>query len=160
MSTDFQNQIQAIQKRLNVKNRLFKKATENDIDYLMSLGVPSDILTFYKIAEPVECIEIENARLWPISELQIENEDAIPGYVIAPLGYIVIATTLTGDTFCLNLNNTKDKPEIVIASHDEIYEGAKEEEIKAGIITISDSFLDFLNRFAEGNLPSDFYDFE
>ena len=138
----------------------FRAASDADLEYLGSLGIPESVINFFAWAEPVDGIEIKGARLWPISELRVENEDAVPGYVIAPLHYPVIGSTLFGDVYCLDLPGVAadGEPAVMIASHDEIYEDSAPEEIPTKMSRIADSFSDFLRKFAAGELPSDYYD--
>jgi hypothetical protein len=138
----------------------FRPASTSDIAYLREVGVPESVCHFYEQAEPSEGIESNDARLWPISELRVENEDAVPGYLIFPMGYRVIGTTIYGDIYCIDLNSvdSNGQPAVFLASHEEIYEGAKIEDMKSGIVKIAETFKEFLLKFAEGSLPTDFYD--
>ncbi|MCP5006020.1 MAG: hypothetical protein GY941_19090 [Planctomycetes bacterium] len=158
----YQNELNAI--KLAKKNFgssiRFRQAHKDDIAYLKSIGMPESVLNFYAEAEPTDCIEINYARLWPISELRIENQDAVPGYIVSPLGFLVIGTTIEGDIYCIDTNSVDSdgQPPIVMVSHDEVYEGADEKEIKAGIVKVSKTFCDFLKDFSKGTLPTDFYE--
>ena len=162
MSFEYAQELQAIRDALEKQDVEvdFGPASEADMDYLRSMGYPESVCQFYEEAEPERWIEINEARLDPISEMRIENEQAVPGYIIVPLGYRVIGTTITGDAYCIDINavGPDGQPAVFLATHDEIYEDSTEEEIRAGIIQISSSFREFLGAFAEGKLTVDFYD--
>lgn len=59
----------------------FRHAGRADIDQLRSLGGPEEALKFFRDSEPAGCVEIKSVRLWPISELFVENRDAAPGFM-------------------------------------------------------------------------------
>jgi hypothetical protein len=138
----------------------FGPASADDLAYLREVGAPPSVIQFYEVAEPAEGIDIADARLWPIADLRAGNEDAIPGYVIAPMGYPVIGTTLYGDIYCLALSEASPdgEPPVLLASHDEIEEGAAPEEVRRHMVRVADSFPDFLRRFVKAALPISYYD--
>jgi hypothetical protein len=136
----------------------FKPASPSEIAYLKKAEYPNSVITFYESYEPVSCIEYNEIRLWNIKELEIENTQATPGYTIFPFGYRVIATTLYGDVLVVNSN--EENGPVNIASHDEIEEDTKEEEIKDKIIKIANSFEDFLAKFTNKDIKSRYYDYE
>jgi len=140
----------------------FSSASKEDIAYLEEIHVPDSIRNFFEHAEPSEIIEIGDARLAPVSYLQEENNDAVPGYIIFPLGFRIVGSTTCGDAFCVNINpnDSNEEPAVYLASHDEIYEDMTPEEILPKIVKVADTFRDFLLKFGKGSLPKDYYDIE
>ena len=145
-------------KRINeLKNQdCFAKAKESDILYLKTLKFSEEIIGFYRENNPKYVIEINGIRLLPISKIKEENINYTPGYILCPKGYCVIASTIYGDVYCIDFKN--NVPSISIASHDEIDEDL--ENLQDKIIMITNSFTDFLDRFIEGKLVSEYYDLE
>lgn len=150
----------SIVEHINVdQNRnCFKKPEQAEIEYLTSLNLPNEVLNFYTEYNPIDTIELNDIRLLPILEIIEENTNYTPGYLLTPLGFCVVATTIEGDVYCIKNQVTDYK--IVIASHDEIYEGQETEEILSGTKEVSKTFTDFLNFFVEGKLVTSYYDFE
>lgn len=140
------------------KQNCFKKSEQAEIDYLIAMGLPNEVLEFYFEYNPIAIIELNAIRLLPISLIIEENTEYTPGFLLTALGFCVIASTIEGDVYCIKkeLNDYK----IVIASHDEIYEGQETEEILSGTREVSKTFIDFLNSFVEQKLPAGYYDFE
>ena len=136
----------------------FKSASNSGIAYLNKTEYPNSVKTFYEFCEPISCIECNDIRLCNIKELEIENTQATPGSTLFPFGYRVIATTLYGDVLVINSN--EENGPVYIACHDEIEEGANEEEIKNKIIEIASSFEDFLDKFTNKEILSSYYDYE
>jgi hypothetical protein len=92
----------------------------------------------------------------PIAEIIEENTNYTPGYILTPLGFCVIASTIEGDVYCIR--NTINDYSIVIAGHDEIYEGQSLEETLNGTKHVAKTLADFLNAFVEKKLVVSFYD--
>lgn len=91
-----------------------------DIEQLRSLGAPEEVLNFFLDSEPASCVEISSVRLWPISELLVENRDAAPGLYAQPCGYVVFATTIYGDAFCFDTRATTSNgiAPVLLIAHD------------------------------------------
>ena len=166
MKFQYQNQVtEIINAQLGVNpqadpKKFFHPAKTSDLDKLKNLAVPDDIMNFYQHSEPQDCIEFGDARLWDIKSIIDENENYTPGYIISIIKFVVIASTLTGDSFCLDLNSkfiNGDVP-VIIASHDEIDESLSDSEIRSKMKLVSKSFKDFLSKFAKAELPKDYYD--
>ena len=140
--------------------KIFRPAQESDLEILKRFSLPEEIVIFYKDSEPHDCIEIGQARLWNIKSIIDENENYTPGYIISKMKFVVFSSTLTGDSFCFDLNSKNDLGDvpIIIASHDEIDESLSESEIREKMIVVSNSFADFLSKFAKADLPKDYYD--
>jgi hypothetical protein len=136
----------------------FKKPEKKDLNYLISLNLPEDVLDFYSQYSPIGTIEINNIRFLPISEILAENTNYTPGYILKPLDFCVVATTIEGDVYCIRKTTTSYF--IVIASHDEIYENQSLEEILSGTKKVAETFADFLKAFVRQDLVISFYDLE
>gem|GEM_PF-1873688 len=150
----------SIVEQINVdQNRsCFKKPEQAELEYLRSLNLPNEVLNFYCDYNPIDTIELNDIRLLPISEIIAENTNYTPGYLLTPLGFCVIASTIEGDVYCIQ--NIVTDYKIVIASHDEIYEGQETEELLSATKEVSINFIDFLNSFIEGKLVVSYYDLE
>lgn len=135
-------------------------ASKSDLEYLRQMGYPELVVQFFGKESPTETIDINGVRIYPVADIREENEMAIPGYVIVEHGYLNIASTEYGDTYCVDLNtkNAKGEPRIVLVGHDKIEEDMDPGEITDAIIPIADSFDEFLTRFKNGDLPSDYWD--
>ena len=140
------------------KRKCFEKPEQAEIDYLISLNLPNEVLDFYIEYNPIDTIELNNIRLLPISEIIEENTNYTPGFLLTPLGFFVVASTIEGDVYCIKKESNDYK--IILASHDEIYEGQEAEEILSGTKEVSKSFSDFLNSFVERRLVASYYDLE
>lgn len=149
-----------IKKLLNIGSNSDRSVEQKGIKYLESMSYPNSVIDFFKIFDQQKKIEVNEVRLSHSLSIKIENEDAIPGYVISPLGYLNIGTTIYGDSYCLDTNtkNPKGDPIVVLASHDEIYEESTPEEIKKAVVKVADSFEEFINLFYTSDLPSSYYD--
>jgi len=137
----------SIVEKINIdqKRNCVKKAEQAEIEYLTSLKLPNEVLEFYCEYNPIDTIELNDIRLFPISEIIEENTNYTPGFLLIPLGFCVIASTIEGDIYCIKkeLNDYG----VVTASHDEIYEGLETEEILSGTKRVSKTFIDFLKLF-------------
>lgn len=145
-----------IQKKLGQK--CFKLPNPTELSYLIKLNLPADVFDFYSCYSPIKTIEINNIRLLPVSEIIEENTNYTPGYILAPLGFCIVANTIEGDVYCIRKNT--EGYFIVIASHDEIYEEQTPEEVLNATRRVAQTFQEFLSSFLEQKLKASFYDFE
>jgi hypothetical protein len=144
----------------------FRPASGSGIAALRSLGAPEDALVFYRNSEPARCVEIGNARLWPIADILVENSDAVPGCYAQPCGYVVFASTVYGDAFCFDTHVASDATApVVLIAHDLEPENdeMKLEDLAKLAKPIATSFENFLKAFVSETLnikplypPSDF----
>ncbi len=142
----------------NTNHNCFQVPNEIELKYLTNLNLPEEVLNFYSQYAPINTIEINNIRLLPISVIIDENTNYTPGYILTPLGFCVIASTIEGDVYCIH--KTKNDYSILIASHDEIYEGLSLEEVMNGTRQVAKTFADFLNAFVQQKLVISFYDLD
>ena len=131
-----------------------RSASKDQIRELIDLGVPEDAIDFYREAEPASCAEIEDIRLWPISDVLEENTKFVPGCYVRPHGYIVFATTIFGDTYCFDLNSapsTATAP-IALLSHEIFDETTTKEQVSPVAKRIAPDLAAFLRAFVTGDL--------
>ncbi|MEX2168466.1 MAG: SMI1/KNR4 family protein [Pirellulales bacterium] len=134
----------------------FGAASPGDLSALRALGVSKPILDFYAAHEPSECAEGQ-VRLWPITAILQENSDLVPGAYIAPLGYIVFATTFCGDTYCFDHNRQDEngEPRVVLFSHEVVGEDITAEEAFQLAKPISTNLHEFLQQFARDEIDEE-----
>jgi hypothetical protein len=127
--------------------------TKKEERKILELGVPEELLVFYKKRNPCDEMELGEIRLNSVEEIIEENTNYVPGYVICPLGYVVIATNIYGDAFCLNLNNVDDygQPEVVFVDHDLVDENIKDPEDVA-YDHVTSTFKEFLEKYIKKDL--------
>jgi len=129
----------------------FRPASGAGVAALRSLGAPEDVLAFYQHSEPARFAEIGKVRLWPISDILVENRDAVPGCYAQPCGYVVIASTTSGDAFCSDTQAASGAiAPVVLIAHDLEPENdvMKREDLAELAKPIAASFEDFLKAFA------------
>ncbi|MDH4198977.1 MAG: SMI1/KNR4 family protein [Spirochaetia bacterium] len=153
----YEEQLQLIKKNLSAHNEKveFHEASHHDLFYLQSCNIPESIIEFYRTAEPDDVVEINDARIWPVSILKLENEKMEPGKTLFPFGFFVIGTTLYGDCYCLNLNSKKKDAEVILACHDEVDAYNSIENILSSIKFVAPSFQHFLTLFSKSKLKVD-----
>lgn len=143
--------IDEIKRKTNIE---FRPAEPTTIQQFRALGVPEDAVSFYRNNEPCDCAEINNVRLWPITEVLRENRDYVPGADIYPLGFVVFATTLYGDAFCFDLNGAVGtSAPVVLVSHEIDWTNTDTRRNIASLAKrIAPSFETFLAMYEEGTL--------
>lgn len=117
--------------------------------------MPPDLIEFYSSSAPIRMVEIERVRLWPVSDLIVENKDAVPGYYAMPCGYSVFASNDCGDAYCFDtLRAYGNSAPVVLIAHDLEPEDDKmvREELSKLAKPIADSFAQFLEGFAAASL--------
>jgi hypothetical protein len=93
--------------------------------------------------------------------MRTDNTEYIPGCIVFPFGYRVIAETVFGDAICINLNrlDASGQPEVVLASHDILNEEVAEaEDLEAGLRDVAPTFKQFFHLLVKGDVPKYFYD--
>ena len=131
----------------------FSPASAEDLSALRTLGLPESVMTFFGRYAPEDCAE-GKVRLWPIAHILEENRDYVPGVYIAPLGYIVFASTMCGDAYCFNLNDLSEQgePAIVLISHEMVPEDITVEEVARVAKPIAKTLYEFLDRFTRNEI--------
>lgn len=128
-------------------------ASAEDIQMAIDFGFPEELIDFYRLCNPKDCIEFKQ-RLWSIDNAIVENEGAVPGCALFPNGYVVFASNDCGDAYCLDMNVTsaEGKHPAAIFPHDAINEDADLPTIQSYRFQVADSLRDFLVKFIDGTL--------
>jgi hypothetical protein len=136
-----------------------REAGEQDLAQFRQLGVPEAVIDFYVLAEPARIFEYKGIWLLPISEILKSNANAVPGVASSRYGLVVVASTVSGDAYCIDINTTDEQglPPVYIICHEKVHEDASEVEVWAGSSLFCKTFLEFLRRFVAGKLPYDYY---
>ena len=150
---DYQKLVDLIAKQTGTK---FRAASKSDLAALRALRLPDSILNFFARHEPSGCAEGQ-VRLWPIAGMLEENRGLIPGAYVAPLGYVVFATTFCGDAYCFDLNvvNQENEPQIVLISHEVVRKDITAEEAKRLAKPVAKNLYEFLEKFESVELDED-----
>jgi hypothetical protein len=151
----YERELDAIKKRLG---RLgveidFRPANPGDIGYMQGMLYPDRVIEFYADAEPASWFDIEDVQLNSIADMWGENENALPGDRVVPLGLLNVASTDEGDTYCVDLNSLdgQDDPIVRWVSHN-ITETMTDDEVMDRTHVAANTFSDFLMMFATGEL--------
>jgi SMI1 / KNR4 family (SUKH-1) len=133
----------------------FRAASRQELEQLRALRMPPDLIEFYSKSAPVKMVEIKRVRLWPVSDLVVENKDAVPGYYIVPCGYSVFATNDCGDAYCFDtFRASGNTAPVVLIAHDLEPDDDKmvREDLSKVTKEIAESFSKFLEGFVTGRL--------
>jgi hypothetical protein len=134
----------------------FRPGAQSDLAELRTLRLPNPILDFYAKYEPSQCVEGQ-VRLWPITDILRENRDLIPGAYIAPLGYVVFATTFGGDAYCFDINSIslQGEPRIILISHEMVRKDITLERAQQLAKPVAGNLAEFLEKFARNALDEE-----
>jgi hypothetical protein len=129
------------------------RASAGDLERAQAAGFPDELLDLYRECEPENCIELRQ-RIWSIENAIIENSNAVPGCALSPHGFIVFASTVYGDAYCIdsNLVTSAGHHPVVLFSHEMIGEDATLSEIQRLRLEVASSLEDFLRKFTIGTL--------
>jgi hypothetical protein len=134
----------------------FRAASRSDLAELRALRLPDPVIDFYARHEPSQCAEGQ-VRLWPIADVVRENRDLIPGAYVAPLGYVVFATTFCGDAYCFDVNvvSPQGEPRIVLLSHEVVRKDITAERARGLAKPVARNLYEFLEKFERVELDED-----
>lgn len=135
----------------------FRPASGPEMRTLEAWKLPADALSFYRNSIPTRMVEIGKVRLCAMADMIMENRDAVPGCYVYPCGYVVFATTESGDAFCFDTRTpTGSRGAVVLIAHDlEPNDDAMEREDLAKLAKpVATSFGDFLQGFASETLDT------
>lgn len=132
----------------------FRPATADAIRQLRDLRFPEPVIAFYERYEPRDCVE-GVVRLWPISDVVVENTQGVPGICVVPHGYRVFASTYGGCAYCFNLNQlgATGDPAIVLISHEDVGEDSQAAEVHNAASPVALDLLQFLHWFEQEEPP-------
>jgi len=103
-------------------------ASVDDLQQAKLFGFPEVLVDFYRENAPNTsdgCVELDQ-RIWSIRGAMTESRDYVPGAYLFPLGYVVFASNMFGDAYCVDTAHVSASGEysVVLFPHDVIEEGA------------------------------------
>jgi hypothetical protein len=133
-----------------------RPASATDLKRAQDFGFPDELIAFYREHEPdpkFKRVELKQ-RIWCIEEALVENQNAVPGCVLSPQGYVVFASNMFGDAYCVDTNTTTPNGHhpVVLFSHEVIGEDSTPAQIQELRLEVASSFDEFLEKFTEGTL--------
>lgn len=146
--------IQALMKKLQQSgDQIPGPASQEDLKRAEVVGFPPELIEFYRECDPTDCIELKQ-RIWSINNALIENQGAVPGCYLFPHGFIVFASNLGGDSYCLDTNVTTQHGlhPVVLFSHEMIDEDTPLAKILMLRLEVANSLEDFLVKFTNDEL--------
>ena len=151
------NEIRAMAQRTG-QTAQFQPAQPASLAWLAAQGIPASVQQFYAAAEPVQTIESEGVSLISVAGMMDANQQVVPGTVTSPFGYIVIAKTVSGDAYCVNIHcvDAAGQPPIYLFNHERLMGEATVQDVRGNGRLITTTFRQFLQRFAAGTLPYDY----
>lgn len=135
------------------KNREFKfgKISEKNLDYLLSLKAPTEVVDFYKANEP-DYVQVNDIYLHSVDSIRLSIEELTTGSVMIQKGYIPIATNGYGDEYGISIDDNK----VYYFNHEITVDDAVEELINIRRL-VSNSYIEFLYGFINGEIKEDYY---
>ena len=127
-------------------------ATEEDLEAARQFGFPNVLLDFYRENAPDGRVELwksrpaSGQRIWSVQNAITENRDYVPGTELFPLGYVVFASNIFGDAYCIDtvhVDQSGDLP-VVLFPHDQFAEGASREDAERYRLQVAANLEDFL----------------
>lgn len=134
-------------------------ASEEDLEHARSFGFPNVLLDFYRDHAPDATdgrVELwtqrpaSGQRIWSVQNAITENRDYVPGTQLFPLGYVVFASNMFGDAYCIDtvhIGRSGDLP-VALFPHDQFAEGASLEDAERYRLQVAANLEDFLRQFA------------
>jgi hypothetical protein len=130
-------------------------ATKEDLKQAEQFGFPNVLLDFYREHAPdaidgrVELWKERPAsgyRIWSVQNAITESRDYVPGSEIFPLGYVVFASNMFGDAYCIDTVHVSQSGDlsVVLFPHDEFAEGASLEGVERYRLTSGSQSRRFL----------------
>lgn len=136
--------------------RQLRPASAEDIQRAEQAGFPRELLDFYRECEPADYIEFKQ-RIWSINKALEENRDYVPGCSLSPHGFIVFASNICGDAYCIDTNvaTADGQHPVVLFPHDAIDEDASLSAIQPFRLEVATSLADFLVKFTNETLANE-----
>lgn len=131
-------------------------ASAKELKRAEKFSFPNELVEMYRQLNPVDSIELRQ-RIWSIDNAVIENTQAVPGCALSPHGFIVFASTLDGDAYCVDTNalTSAGHHPVTLFSHEMVGEDDGMEKISALRVEVADSLEDFLAQFMSGELSEE-----
>jgi hypothetical protein len=129
-----------------------KPASAEELKRAEEAGLPADLIEFYRECNSDDCIELK--QRWSIDNALVENQGAVPGCYLSPHGFIVFASNLGGDSYCIDTNVTTDEGchPVVLFSHEMIEQDTPVSKIQSLRLEVASSLQEFLVKFANEDL--------
>lgn len=130
-----------------------RPASAEDLKRAKEAGFPSELIDFYRQCEPNGVIQLQQ-RIWSIENALVENTGVVPGCALSPHGFIVFASTICGDSYCIdtNVKTAEGQHPVVLFSHEVIGEDASLPDILPLRLEVAKSFEEFLVKFKDETL--------
>ncbi len=148
---DYQHIISRLQELDPDVTHFYALTSREDKAMLKKLGLPPEIHDFYLHHNPVDTIQGEMFRLYPLNEMLAANFEYSPGIYLFDLGYRVIGGTVYGDEFCVHFLED-GRYEIVLASL-ETEEGISAAQAEEDTQRVAGDWAEFLELFLREDLP-------
>lgn len=128
-------------------------ASAEDLKRAEEAGLPLELIEFYRECNPEDCIELKQ-RIWSIDNALVENQGAVPGCFLATHGFIVFASNMSGDSYCIDTNVKTDEGlhPVVLFPHEMIEEDTPLSKMQSLRLEVARSLEDFLVKFTNENL--------
>ncbi len=130
--------------------------SQEQLEKLSALNPPESLLSFYEQYAPNAEIQIGNVRLQTIDGLIEESTNYVPGADLRPHGFITFATTICGDAYCTDSEESKSHdPPIVIMAHEVSFEEMDRATVLSARKHVAGSLEEFLTRFLSESLDTE-----
>ena len=131
-------------------------ASAQELKRVEKIGFPNELVEMYRQLNPADYIELKQ-RIWSIDNAVTENTQAVPGCALSPHGFIVFASTLGGDAYCVDMNviTSAGHHPVTLFSHEMVGEDDGIGRITALRVEVADSLEDFLAKFISGELSEE-----
>lgn len=109
-----------------------------------------ELVDFYSNFHFNNTLNVEGILIYSLEDLEKENSDYFPSYLLAEIGYITFSSFGNGYALCVKV----DSPETTVyeASHDIISEDTSKDEIPTLLKPVRRSFIEVLGLALEGKL--------
>jgi hypothetical protein len=131
-------------------------ASAKELERARAIALPDELIEMYRQLNPADHVELKQ-RIWSIENAVVENTEAVPGCALSPHGYIVFASTMYGDAYCVDTNITTSAGHhpIALFCHEIIGEDDEIEKISSLRVEVASSLEDFLTQFTNGELSEE-----
>lgn len=144
----------AVEEYATKKKLILRPADPDDLARLQSLGLPENLMVFYRHFEPWQWKW--TLRFHGCPEVMWLNEVRHANTKLRQFGFVVFGDTLSGDPFCYNLNelSARGLPRIYLFSHESV--GAlTDEEFPRAAKLIAEDLVDFLEKASQDQLDTE-----
>ena len=131
-----------------------KGASAEELKRAGEAGFPTDLIEFYRDCNSDDCVELKQ-RIWSVDNALVENQRAVPGCYLSPHGFIVFASNLCGEAYCIDINVTSGSHPVVLFSHEVIEEDMPVSKIQSLRLEVASSLQEFLVKFANEELVNE-----